>query len=157
MQIEVGLIYEGKVTGITKFGAFVDIGEGKSGMVHISEVANSYVKDINDVLKLGDNVRVKLVAINPDGKLSLSIKQADGNAEEKPSRKEKGRGGYRTRQPREKYQSSGRPGDYEWRPSENSGGSFEDMMSRFKKQSDDKLSDFKRANGENRKSRKGDR
>lgn len=47
MQIEVGEIYEGKVTGITKFGAFVDIGEGKSGMVHISEVASSYVKDIN--------------------------------------------------------------------------------------------------------------
>lgn len=88
MQIEVGLIYEGKVTGITKFGAFVDIGEGKSGMVHISEVANSYVKDINDVLKLGDNVRVKLVAINPEGKLSFSIKQADGNDEEKPTRKE---------------------------------------------------------------------
>ncbi len=156
MQIEVGEIYEGKVTGITKFGAFVDIGEGKSGMVHISEVANSYIKDINDVLKLGDNVRVKLVAINPEGKLSFSIKQVEGNTADNPPRKEK-RSGYRTRQPREKYQSSGRPGDYEWRPSENSGGSFEDMMSRFKKQSDDKLSDFKRANGENRKSRKGDR
>lgn len=155
MQIKVGEIYEGKVTGITKFGAFVDIGEGMSGMVHISEVAKAYVKDINDVLKVGDEVKVKLIAVNPEGKLSFSIKQLDSAEENTP--REKPKGAYKPRRPREKYQSSGRPGNYEWTPSENRGGSFEEMMSRFKKQSDDKMSDFKRANGDVKKSKRGDR
>lgn len=75
MQLEVGSIVEGKVTGITKFGAFVDLG-GKTGMVHISEITTSYVKEIRDYLTENQTVKVKVLAIAPDGKISLSIKQA---------------------------------------------------------------------------------
>ena len=88
MQLENGKIVEGKVTGITKFGAFVDLGEGKTGMVHISEVAPTFVKEISDFLTQGQTVKVKILNIAPDGKISLSVKQALDPApqEKRPSR-----------------------------------------------------------------------
>ena len=76
MELEIGSIYEGKVTGITKFGAFVLLPMGKSGMVHISEVANTFVDDINNYLKEGQTVTVKLIAIDQQGRINLSIKKA---------------------------------------------------------------------------------
>ncbi len=76
MELEIGSIYEGKVTGITKFGAFVALPGGKSGMVHISEVANTYVDDISKYLKSGQAVTVKLIAIDDQGRVNLSIKKA---------------------------------------------------------------------------------
>ena len=76
MELEIGSIYEGKVTGITKFGAFVLLPTGKSGMVHISEVANTFVSDINDYLKEGQAVTVKLISIDQQGRINLSIKKA---------------------------------------------------------------------------------
>ena len=76
MSVSVGSIMDGTVTGITKFGAFVDIGEGVTGLVHISEVADAYVKEVSDYLKVQDKVRVKVVNIGDDGKIGLSIKQA---------------------------------------------------------------------------------
>ncbi|WP_290033523.1 S1 domain-containing RNA-binding protein [Ligilactobacillus cholophilus] len=76
MTVEVGTKVSGKVSGITNFGAFVDLGEKQTGLVHISEVSNNYVKDIHDVLKVGDEVQVKVLKIGDDGKISLSIKQA---------------------------------------------------------------------------------
>ena len=76
MELEIGSIYEGKVTGITKFGAFVLLPMGKSGMVHISEVANTFVDDINNYLKEGQTVNVKLIAIDQQGRINLSIKKA---------------------------------------------------------------------------------
>lgn len=76
MELEIGSIYEGKVTGITKFGAFVLLPGGKSGMVHISEVANTFVDDINNFLKEGQAVTVKLIAVDPQGRINLSIKKA---------------------------------------------------------------------------------
>ena len=166
MQIEVGEIYEGKVTGITKFGAFVDFAEGKTGMVHISEVASAFVKEITDFVKVGQAVKVKVVAISPEGKISLSMKKAEPEAEKpkfekrdnftKPERKndrkferkfddqKPERKDYRRNQ--ENYSASGsaRPGDFEWQAKPNSGGSFEDMMSKFKLQSDEKISDLKK-------------
>ena len=75
MAIEVGMILEGKVSGITKFGAFVDLPESKTGMVHISEVAPTFINEISDYVKVGQEVKVKVLAIN-DGKISLSMKQA---------------------------------------------------------------------------------
>ena len=74
MTVEIGSKVQGKVTGITKFGAFVELPEGKTGLVHISEVADSYVKDVNDHLKVGDQVEVKVLS-EKEGKISLSIKQ----------------------------------------------------------------------------------
>ena len=88
MQVAVGQIVEGKITGITNFGVFVDLGEGKSGLVHISEVARSYVNDIKDFVKINDVVKAKVLNIGDDGKISLSIKKAL-EAENPPERRER--------------------------------------------------------------------
>jgi len=74
MAIEVGAILEGKVSGITKFGAFIDLPESKTGMVHISEVAPTFITEISDYVKVGQIVKVKVLAVN-DGKISLSLKR----------------------------------------------------------------------------------
>ena len=165
MQLEIGGIYEGKVTGITKFGAFVDLGEGKTGMVHISEVAATFVKEIKDFVTEGQTVKVKVISIADDGKISLSMKKAMPEAPrqprertERPERSERPRrNNYTERQP---VQSSARPGDFEWQRKSAAGGSFEEMMSRFKATSDEKISDLKR-NTETKRggfsSRRGDK
>ena len=75
MELIVGTILEGKVSGITNYGAFVAFPEGGSGLIHISEIANSYVTDVHDYLSLGQEVKVKVVSITPEGKANLSIKQ----------------------------------------------------------------------------------
>ena len=81
MSIEVGSKLEGKVTGITNFGAFVELPNGSTGLVHISEVADNYVKDINDHLKVGDMVEVKVMNVGADGKIGLSIRKAKPESE----------------------------------------------------------------------------
>lgn len=75
MPVQVGDIVEGKVTGITNFGAFVELPEGQTGLVHISEIAEVYVKDVKDFLKQNDPVKVKVISVEPRGKIGLSIKQ----------------------------------------------------------------------------------
>ncbi|OFK53352.1 RNA-binding protein S1 [Globicatella sp. HMSC072A10] len=79
MSVEVGQKVTGKVTGITHFGAFVELPENQSGLVHISEVSDGFVKDINSVLSVGQEVEVKVLTIANDGKISLSIRQANEN------------------------------------------------------------------------------
>ncbi|NLJ83847.1 MAG: S1 RNA-binding domain-containing protein [Halanaerobiaceae bacterium] len=81
MSIEIGSTVEGKVTGITKFGAFVELPSGDTGLVHISEVANTYVKDISNFLKPDDTVKVKVIKIGDDGKIGLSIRRLEETAE----------------------------------------------------------------------------
>lgn len=76
MSLQVGAIISGVVTGITNFGAFVELETGQTGLVHISEVADAYVKDINEYLKLRDKVTVKVINIDGKGKVGLSIRQA---------------------------------------------------------------------------------
>ncbi|CAM2805552.1 S1 domain-containing RNA-binding protein [Salinicoccus roseus] len=76
MSVEVGSIVKGKVTGIKNFGAFVQLPGGKTGLVHISEVADQYVEDINEHLSVGEEVEVKVLTVGDDGKISLSIKKA---------------------------------------------------------------------------------
>lgn len=76
MELSVGAILEGKVKTITKFGAFVTLPENRTGMVHISEVANTYVSDIRAHLTEGQDVRVKVIGIDETGRISLSIKRA---------------------------------------------------------------------------------
>lgn len=76
MSIEVGSKVKGKVTGITNFGAFVELEDKSTGLVHISEVADSYVKDINEHLTVGDEITVKVINVEKDGKIGLSIKKA---------------------------------------------------------------------------------
>lgn len=77
MTIEVGSIVEGVVTGIAHFGAFVQLPDGRTGLVHISEIADAYVRDIKDYLKENDRVKVKVLSVDPKGKIGLSIKQAE--------------------------------------------------------------------------------
>lgn len=130
MALEVGAVVEGKVTGITKFGAFVDLGEGKTGMVHISEVAPTYVQEIRDHIKEDQIVKVKVLTIGEDGKISLSIKKA---MDPPP------------RSARPRHVSPGRPGGFEWQATRNESSNFEEMMSRFKATSDEKMLDLKRS------------
>lgn len=134
MQLEVGMVLEGKVTGITKFGAFVELPGGKTGMVHISEVAPTFVKEIRDFVTENQMVKVKILGIGEDGKVSLSMKKAV-EVVRTPNNTNNNRA------PR-----PARPGNFEWQGRRNSGepASFEDMMSRFKQTSDEKMSDLKR-------------
>lgn len=166
MQLELGGIYEGKVKNITKFGAFVDFEGGQSGMVHISEISSGYVNEIRDFLSEGQMVKTKVISIGDDGKISLSIKQADPNFV--PSQKKsRPAGGFKKDDrpkerkkytPREPAPMPGKPGDFEWSSSSNEGGSFEDMMSKFKQRSEEKISELKKASdvgkGYSRKGRK---
>lgn len=76
MPIELGSVVEGVVTGITNFGAFIELPGGETGLVHISEIAEVYVKDVNDFLKANDKVIVKVISVDLKGKIGLSIKQA---------------------------------------------------------------------------------
>lgn len=88
MPVEVGSIVEGVVTGITNFGAFVTLPGGETGLVHISEVANSYVKDIHDHLKKSDLVKVKVLSVDGSGKIGLSIRKALAGSGARRSRRE---------------------------------------------------------------------
>ena len=81
MSLEAGTIVEGTVVKITHYGAFVELPDGKSGLVHISEIADTYVKDVRDYLKEQDHVKVKVLGYNDKGKLDLSVKQALDPAE----------------------------------------------------------------------------
>lgn len=160
MQLEVGSILEGKVTGITKFGAFVELPGSKTGMVHISEVASAYVKEISEHLSLNQVVKVKVIGITPEGKVSLSIKQAAPASEAaEAGQQTSGRGAYNNhaaqqggapRPPREQRPQQRRPhrevsyGFDRRQPITNENMSFEDMMAKFKQASDDKISDLKK-------------
>lgn len=84
---EVGAIVEGTVSRLADFGAFIQLDGGETGLVHISEVDRNYVKDIKEHLKEGDKVSVKVVAVKEDGKIDLSIKQADPSFEEQAPRR----------------------------------------------------------------------
>lgn len=133
-MLEVGAIVEGKVTGVMAFGAFVSLPDGKSGMVHISEVSNNFVKDIKEFLKEGQQVKVKVIGINEEGKISLSIRKA----EQQPERKESVPRPQRT-------ERTSRPNVWQGQPKQQKEEmSFEDMMARFKQVSDEKMTDLKR-------------
>lgn len=134
MAIEIGVVTEGKVTGIAKFGAFVALEDGKSGLVHISEIAAGFVTDVNEHLKVGDAVKVKVVSIDEKGRINLSIRQAQPKPEPAPRPEWPVRPA-----PTPRYES--KP---DFVPAEQKGpASFEDMLLKFKQDSDSKLSDLK--------------
>lgn len=156
MAIEVGSKLEGKVTGITHFGAFVELPEGQTGLVHISEIADNYVKDVNDHLKLADKVLVKVINVDKDGKIGLSIKQAvdkpQGVAPARPER--------RSFPPRDRSEGGfgggggGGGGGFGGGRGDRGGRSFhkppmgkpsfEDKMSKFLKDSEERMSSLKK-------------
>lgn len=121
MPVSVGDILEGKITDIMQYGVFVKLNEGKSGLVHISEVSNEYVEDINQVVKKGDTVKVKILSIDGNGKIALSIKKA---------------------MPREdkRVRNTNREKKVEEGPQ-----TLDDMLSKFLKDSDERQLDLKRS------------
>lgn len=148
MSFKVGTIVNGKITGITNFGAFVELEGGQKGMIHISEVSRSYVEDIKSVLKVGQAVSCKVISVSEDGKIALSLKQMENAPDEKkPAKKSSPKPAPKPRRKFEPAPAVTSPGDFEWQESA-SCGSFEDMMSKFKRTSEDKMSDLKR--GESR-------
>ena len=159
MQIEQGSVVKGKVTGLTDFGAFFELEGGKTGMIHISEVSTSYVKDIREHLQLNQEVTAKVISISPEGKIALSIKKlnADNNGGDRPQRRPRPSGDRQGQQNRPHQQSSGqrRPPQQgrqvEAVNQETSGNqSFEDMMAKFKQISDEKMTDLKRSSDSKR-------
>ena len=196
MQLEIGKIYNGKVKGITQYGAFVDIDGGGTGMVHISEIANTYVSDIREHLTEEQEVQVKVIGINEQGKVSLSIKKVSDNGDSQPRQRrfDKGQGrpdrgfdkgdrgadrgadrgydrgadrgadrGDRNADRGDRSDKGGDRGERRskpniWEPKKQipqSEMTFEDMMSRFKQTSEERMCDLKRStdrkNGTRRK------
>ncbi|MDK2784643.1 MAG: binding domain protein [Bacillota bacterium] len=121
MALEVGNIVEGVVTGITHFGAFVTLPGGQTGLVHISEVADAYVRDVKDYLKENDRVKVKIISLDKNGKIGLSIRQVTHEG------------------PRRRH-----------RDARQANLSFEDKLARFLKESDERQSDLRRSTEEKR-------
>ncbi len=122
MALKLGSILEGTVVNITKFGAFIEV-EGKTGLVHISEVADTYVKDIREHIKEQDKVKVKVISVDDNGRLSLSIKQA------MPTRK------------------SVKPVEIDWEKEKKKAApsvNFEDAISRFLKDSEERFQDIRK-------------
>lgn len=137
MELAVGQVLEGTVTGITKFGAFVSLEGGKSGLVHISEVANAYVNDVHDHVEIGQKVKVKVLSIGEAGKINLSIKRAQETPRANPAPSYR-----RPSQPirpvpsgRNYSQTQGQVAP----PTENQ--DFEDRLKRFMQESDSRIAD----------------
>ncbi|GFN22964.1 MAG: S1 RNA-binding domain-containing protein [Thermoanaerobacteraceae bacterium] len=126
MTIEVGSILEGVVTGVTKFGAFVELPGGVTGLVHISEVAHTFVKDVSDYVKVQDRVRVKVIRLDEGGKIGLSIKRALPEPERTGKR------------------ASSKPRAH---------ASFEEKLARFLRESDERLQDLRRQTEARRRGR----
>ena len=132
MEFGVGSILDGKVTGITKFGAFVSLPEGRSGLVHISEIAYSYVNEVSDHLQEGPEVKVKVIGIDQANRINLSIKQVAPP----PQRGPRPNGGGRP------SQGGGRPMSFA-RPAPKEPSDFEDRLKQFMQSSDSKLSELR--------------
>ncbi|HHY24842.1 MAG TPA: S1 RNA-binding domain-containing protein [Clostridiaceae bacterium] len=123
-MLEVGKVIEGKVTGITNFGAFIRLPDGKIGLVHISEIADEFVKDINSYLKENQTVKAKIISVDEKGKISLSIKKANNSNQNI---------------------KSSRPEEIDWSKSDDfEKMSFEDRLAKFLKDSDEKMLDLKK-------------
>ena len=134
-QIEVGAILDGTVSSIAKFGAFVNLPERRSGLVHISEIASEYVADVNEFLQVGQAVKVKVLAITPEGKINLSIKRAQPEPERPAPER---------RAPRPQPQRSSAPRSAASAPQgvvygSTGDASFEDQLKRFMQESDSRI------------------
>lgn len=165
MQVEIGKVYEGTVKNITNYGMFVNIhnpeGEHLMGMVHISEVSRKYVSEIRDFVTEGQQVRVKAIGINPQGKISLSMKQVEEssteeNASEGHAHAARGENAHNANQNQNRSRRSNhKPNVYEPKkktvPAEMT---FEDMLSRFKQNSEERMCDIKRNTERKNRSRR---
>ena len=136
MELAVGSILDGKVTGITKFGAFVALPEGRSGLVHISEIAYTYVNEVSDHLQEGQQVKVKVIGIDKANRINLSIKQVEPPPQRRPHSGGQRPSGGGQRPDR------GRPVGYV-RQAPREPTDFEDRLKQFMQSSDSKLSELR--------------
>ncbi|MBQ2960364.1 MAG: S1 RNA-binding domain-containing protein [Oscillospiraceae bacterium] len=157
MELAVGNIYEGKVTGIAKYGAFVSLEGGKSGLVHISEVANTFVSDVANHVKMGQSIKVKVVSIGPDGKINLSIKRVEEAQPQKetaaPVKKRE------EESPTQRLNSPAKHQKYNMAPipaaNEDSGDiNFEDRLKKFMQESDSRIADSRMYSDRKQRSRR---
>lgn len=164
MELEVGAILEGKVTGITKFGAFVSLPGGRSGLVHISEIAYSYVSDVSEFLSVGQEVKVKLISIDETGRINLSIKKTAPPPPRPANPRFQGGGRPASSGPRpaERPQSGGGTAPRPAAPAAQNRGqfkdrepqSFDDMLKQFMADSDSKISSIKQYSDHRTKSKR---
>lgn len=153
MEFTVGDILEGKVTGITKFGVFVSLPGNKNGMVHISEIAHAYVSDINEHLTVGQEVKVKVIAIDPAGKINLSIKQTV----EPPPRQNRngyGRSGGSYQRSAQGSRDNHRQSAPRNAQAPKEPQTFDDMLKQFMADSDSKISSIKQYSDHRTKSKR---
>ena len=144
MELTVGTIITGKVTTITKFGAFVALPGGKSGLVHISEVSGSFVTDVHDFLTEGQEVKVKVIGIDENGRINLSIKKAQ--PQEPRQQHERSDRGFAPRQPRFQQRREGAPrGRAQQAPKDPSTMTFEDKLKAFMTDSESRQADVRHA------------
>lgn len=130
MQIEAGAVLDGRVTGITAFGAFVALPDGKSGLIHISEVANTYVTDIREHLSVGQTVKVRVLSVSPEGKISLSVKRAEAPRPAVP----------RSAEQRTAMTAAPQRAVQPYVPQKSGDQNFEDKLKHFMQESDSKIS-----------------
>ena len=151
MEFEVGSIVEGKVSGITKFGAFISLPENRSGLCHISEIAYTYVNDVKDYLQEGQEVKVKVIGIDDSGRINLSIKKAQDPPPHSggPSAPRQGGG----RAPGGARSGGARSAGFTGVRKSAEPQTFEDKLKQFMASSDSKLSELKM--NERRSSRRG--
>ena len=123
MLVEVGSRVQGKVAGITNFGAFIQLPDGKTGLVHISEIAEEYVTDIKNHLQENQQIKVKVLSME-NGKISLSIKKA--------------------LEPKENRKASSAPVEIDWNRNGSENLSFEDRLAKFLKDSEERIHDLKK-------------
>ncbi|MFQ9706435.1 MAG: S1 domain-containing RNA-binding protein [Limosilactobacillus pontis] len=163
MAIEVGAKVSGKVSGITNFGAFVDLDDNQTGLVHISQISDKYIKDIHDVLSVGDTVTVKVTRVGDDGKIALSMKAAAPH--EQHEGHEHGHFDHR-QHGEERHFHHARNNDFHGRRSGFNGGhhhsshqheNFDDMLAGYLKESESRLSTLKRQTDGKRGGRGGRR
>lgn len=137
MELAVGQVLEGTVTGITKFGAFVSLEGGKSGLVHISEVANAYVSDVHDHVEIGQKVKVKVLSLGEAGKINLSIKRA-----QEPPRANPAQAYRRPPQPQQSPAVRQAQSAVQGQVAPPTGNQdFEDRLKRFMQESDSRIAD----------------
>ena len=156
MDLVVGAVVDGKVTGIMKFGAFVSLPGGKSGLVHISEIAYSYVNEVSEFLKEGQEVKVKIIGVDENGRINLSIKKAQEPPAQPPKRRtfnqnpNNNAGGGNS-------SPSGQPRTYAKPAQPAAEPSFEDKLKQFMADSDSKISGIKQYSDRKSSRRRGGR
>ncbi|MGM9640918.1 MAG: S1 RNA-binding domain-containing protein [Faecousia sp.] len=148
MDLSVGAILEGKVKSITNFGAFIALPENKTGMVHISEVANAYVSDIRQYLTEGQDVKVMVIAADPGGKINLSIKRLEPKPAQQQTRPRTQTGGQRPRAPRANAAPTPSPAP------KTADQLFEERLKQFMSESDSKISSLRQYSDHRTKNRR---